>query len=168
VQRARPHAAGRLRRRAAIAPPAPNPITKTTPAMSPQGAPPDECVGAVAVRPRAESATEVDDDLVTSDAIDAPGFPSAGRALVAVVAVDAPAGRVVGPVVGGPLSLATDVGTCCAPTVAAGPVVAVDRAVVATVLRGAVVGGGAGTHTADAVAGPRGAGSVGSPEPSGW
>ena len=115
--------------------------------------------------PRAASA--IDDGVECTEA----GVDGRAPRVVLVVTVDAlDAGRVVsdaaveecGPT-GGDVP-----GVCCAPTGGGGAVAAVGDGVVATVVGGVVGGGGgAGTQIAVARAGPRGGGSVGSPEPSG-
>ena len=78
-------------------------------------------------------------------------------------------GRVVAdPAVEGFGPLCGDViGVCCAPTVDDGPIGALGGGVVAPLVGGVVVGAGGGTQIVLASGGPRGGGSVGSPEPSG-
>ena len=106
-----------------------------------------------------------DGGRVVTDAAVEEWSPTGGNVLGVCCAPTAGGGAVaavVGTGVGGAV-----LGVCCAPTGGEVPVTGVGRVVVATVVGGAVAGGGAGTQTALALAGPRGGGSVGSPAPSG-
>jgi hypothetical protein len=110
--------------------------------------------------PRATNA--IDDDV---ECTEVPVDERAPRLVVVVDVDERDGGRVVaGAAVEEWSPTGGDVlGVCCAPTAGGGAV----AAVVGTGVGGAVVGGGAGTQIAVARAGPRGGGSVGSPEPSG-
>jgi hypothetical protein len=112
--------------------------------------------------PRAANATDDDDDD-NSPAVRFGARPPAVVTVAPVAAVVALTGAATAEdtAEAGPV-LATVPGACRAPTVAEG----VEGGAVAVVL-GVVVGGGAGTQIAVEVAGPRGAGSVGSPAPFG-
>jgi hypothetical protein len=134
--------------------------------MSPIGGPDDECVGPAAATRRPDEGADEDDDSPAARVV---GDPPRLVTVEPVAGVVALAGRaVVGEVEATALGPTVPVaGVACAPTVDAGPVATVERGVLGTVVRATVVGGGAGTHVAAALADPRGGGSVGNPEPSG-